>query len=72
MAKHSIRLMIGAFKRESAQLDGVPRMISKETADRLFVGMMRDQARFGIGRSLLVSSSAAAIWADLRGALRGR
>ena len=60
-----------AFKRQAEQKSSAPRTISKETADKLFVGMMGDQARFGVGRTLL-GPRMAGMLTNLRDALRRR
>ena len=71
MADHSNEPMTGAFSHESGRPVDAPQTISKRTADKLFVGMMRDQARFGVGRSLL-DSRMSLMLSDLRDALRYR
>ncbi len=57
-------------RRLASHTDG-QRKISQVTADKIFVGMMRDQARFGVGRRLL-DSRMAVILSDLRGVLSPR
>jgi hypothetical protein len=71
MADRSIEPVPRAFNRQASQKSEAPQTISKETADRLFMGMMHDQGRFGIGRSRLNSRMAVTLSA-LRNVLRRR
>jgi hypothetical protein len=71
MGKQPFRPVTGPSKgKSSRRIDG-PATISSETADRLFIGMMQDQARFGIRRSLS-GSRVAVILSDFREALSPR
>jgi hypothetical protein len=69
MADRSTLPVISEIKGQVRRQSDVPRAISKETADRLFIVMMRDQARFGVGRGLL-GSRMSVMLTNLRDALR--
>ncbi len=71
MGKRPFRPATGPFKGEYLRRVDGPLTISSETADRLFIGMMQDQARFGIRRSLS-GSRMAVVLSDLREALSPR
>ena len=71
MPDRSIEPVPSAFKRQAGQTSDVPRKRSKETADKLFMVMMRDQGRFGIGRARL-SSHMVGMLANYRNAMRRR
>ncbi len=58
----------GAFKREFLRPVEAPRTISRETANKLFIGMMRDQARFG---GLGVLRAVANVHGPIAAAVRG-
>src|SRR5258708_19693309 len=71
MGKRPFRPATGPFGRAYLQRNDATGTISRETADRLFIGMMRDQDRFGVRRSL-VGSRMAAVLSDFREALSSR
>jgi hypothetical protein len=71
MANRSIESVPSAFKRQAGQNSGGLRRMSNETADKLFMAMMRDQSRFGT-RSAPLSSQAVGVLVKLRNALRRR